>query len=180
MKTIRALTTQYAGRLFRSRAEARWAVFFDEMGLQWDHEPEGYDLGAGDWYLPDFWVHGINFWFEVKGQEPSDAEVRRCRALVMGTGKPALIAIGPPRLAEQLVAIFPDPDENEMWARARFVFAEDRRTAGEYWLLTENGCMSIGPVAGPDHGRYPLIHNTVERAYEKAMSARFDGAEHRS
>lgn len=53
---IKAIETQYKGYRFRSRLEARWAVFFDAMGLRWEYEPEGYDLGKEGWYLPDFLI----------------------------------------------------------------------------------------------------------------------------
>jgi len=68
---IQALNTKYLGYNFRSRLEARWAVFFTEMGLPFEYEPEGFDLD-GVWYLPDFRVlypdKGTPFWqwFEVK------------------------------------------------------------------------------------------------------------------
>jgi len=32
--------TKYAGITFRSRLEARWAVFFDALGISWEYEPE--------------------------------------------------------------------------------------------------------------------------------------------
>ena len=32
---IKAIETSYKGYLFRSRLEARWAVFFDALGLVW-------------------------------------------------------------------------------------------------------------------------------------------------
>ena len=51
---IKAIETQYKGYRFRSRLEARWAVVFDALDLEWVYEPEGYDLGGGVKYLPDF------------------------------------------------------------------------------------------------------------------------------
>lgn len=50
---LKPIETQYNGYRFRSRLEARWAVFFDETGIQYEYEPEGFDLD-GVWYLPDF------------------------------------------------------------------------------------------------------------------------------
>lgn len=50
---IKAIETQYKGYRFRSRLEARWAVFFDCLGLEWLYEPEGFELGKYR-YLPDF------------------------------------------------------------------------------------------------------------------------------
>lgn len=69
----RAIETVYKGYKFRSRLEARWAVFFEALGLDWTYEPEGFDLG-GVWYLPDFKVktpQGADIWYEVK---PKDVE----------------------------------------------------------------------------------------------------------
>ena len=68
--TIKAIQTQFKGYHFRSRLEARWAVFFDALGLEWEYEPEGFDLGGGVYYLPDFKVtntDGCYVWYEVKG-----------------------------------------------------------------------------------------------------------------
>lgn len=66
---IQAIQTSYKGYRFRSRLEARWAVFFDALGLKWEYEPEGFDLGEAGYYLPDFRVQtpqGNVRWYEVK------------------------------------------------------------------------------------------------------------------
>jgi hypothetical protein len=71
MMTLKAIDTAYKGYLFRSRLEARWAVFFDALGLKWEYEAEGYDLD-GVWYLPDFRVQtpqGSDMWVEVKRED---------------------------------------------------------------------------------------------------------------
>lgn len=68
---LKPIDTPYRGHLFRSRLEARWAVFFDALGLEWEYESEGYDLD-GIWYLPDFRVktpQGAYMWIEVKPAE---------------------------------------------------------------------------------------------------------------
>jgi len=41
---IKAIETKYAGCLFRSRLEARWARFFDAAGVRWEFEPEGFEM----------------------------------------------------------------------------------------------------------------------------------------
>jgi hypothetical protein len=53
-KKIKAIETVYNGYKFRSRLEARWAVFFDELGVRYTYEQEGYDLHYNGPYLPDF------------------------------------------------------------------------------------------------------------------------------
>jgi hypothetical protein len=74
--TIKAIETKYKGYRFRSRLEARWAVFFDACGYQWEYEPEGFNLPCGTHYLPDFKIFGKDdngdynvFWIEVKPSE---------------------------------------------------------------------------------------------------------------
>jgi hypothetical protein len=64
---IKAIETQYNGYRFRSRLEARWAVFFDTLGITYEYEKEGYDLD-GTWYLPDFWLPDLKLWVETKGE----------------------------------------------------------------------------------------------------------------
>lgn len=83
---LQPIPTKYKGYVFRSRLEARWAVFFDACGVEWEYEPEGYDLGDGVHYLPDFLLHnvtinhgiykkGCDIYVEVKGKmTDSDAE----------------------------------------------------------------------------------------------------------
>jgi len=46
MGEIKAIQTEYKGYLFRSRLEARWAVFFDACGIEYEYEPEGRILNA--------------------------------------------------------------------------------------------------------------------------------------
>ena len=68
---IKAIETRYSGYRFRSRLEARWAVFFNELHLKWEYEPEGFSFN-GQSYLPDFKINlaeedGITTYVEVKG-----------------------------------------------------------------------------------------------------------------
>ena len=80
--TLSAIETRYAGCRFRSRLEARWAVFLDHLGITWQYEPQGYQIGpcptdatpsGGSMtirqaaYLPDFWLPDESLWVEVKG-----------------------------------------------------------------------------------------------------------------
>lgn len=113
---IKAIETKYKGYRFRSRLEARWAVFFGKMGIAWQYEMEGYELPSGR-YLPDFWLpecfyrgfgfgtgargnssrQGTNGLFvEIKGQEPSERERCLCTELGELTGFAVAIAVGMP------------------------------------------------------------------------------------
>lgn len=71
---FRAIETNYMNYRFRSRLEARWAVFFETLGWDWHYEKQGYVIGwCGDGtlpWLPDFEVvtpMGQHFYVEVKG-----------------------------------------------------------------------------------------------------------------
>lgn len=66
MTDIKPIQTNYKGYLFRSRLEARWALFFDEMCIKYEYEPEGFTLSNGDSYLPDFYLPESDTYLEVK------------------------------------------------------------------------------------------------------------------
>jgi len=68
--TIKAIETEYNGYKFRSRLEARWAVFFDAAGIEYQYEPEGVETSDGDKYLPDFYLPELETYVEVKGKRP--------------------------------------------------------------------------------------------------------------
>jgi hypothetical protein len=95
---IKALETPYRGITYRSRTEARWAVYLDELRIAYEYEPEGMDLG-GEWYLPDFWLPVPGVWLEVKGVAPNEREVRLAGALSRMSRCPVLIAVGAPSVA---------------------------------------------------------------------------------
>lgn len=91
---MKAIETTYRGYRFRSRLEARWAVFFDTLRVKWEYEKEGYDL-EGMYYLPDFWMPDQDCWIEIKGNDPSDDELEKVRRLARLTGKTVYIFSGP-------------------------------------------------------------------------------------
>ena len=75
VSTLKALPTTYRRVQFRSRLEARWAVFFDKLKLHWEYEPQGFKLDnrkdkhPDSCYCPDFLVRtpqGEDMWIEIK------------------------------------------------------------------------------------------------------------------
>lgn len=92
---IHAIQTVYPwpnGPRYRSRLEARWAVFFETIGIEYEYEKQGFDLD-GVPYLPDFWLPEPFVWMEVKGADPSRAEQEKCRRLAMA-GCPVMLFTG--------------------------------------------------------------------------------------
>lgn len=112
---FRALPTAYNGYRFRSRLEARWAVFFDALGLAYRYEPEGFSLPpcrrADCWahgtaagpvrqeerafaYLPDFYLPTLATWVEIKPAAPSEEELEKLMRLHCHTGQAAVLLAG--------------------------------------------------------------------------------------
>lgn len=88
---IGAIETEYAGYRFRSRLEARWAVFFDACGIKWQYEAQGYE-GGGFRYLPDFYLPEQNVFCEVKGSSVAlQADARRMAAVLCSGAVPGFV-----------------------------------------------------------------------------------------
>lgn len=121
MPALSPIPTAYQGYLFRSRLEARWAVFFTTLAIAWEYEAEGYTLPDGLWYLPDFWLPQVRMFAEVKPAvlgddivEIGDEAMRKAIGLVEGSGRPLMILDGPPRITNYW-ALWPDPILGWAW-----------------------------------------------------------------
>lgn len=96
---IGAIETVYKGYRFRSRLEARWAVFFDELKIEYLYEPEGYVLHDDSKYLPDFFLSDIRggMWLEIKPIEFSDnSAIKKLEMLCTLTNKQGMLLEGDP------------------------------------------------------------------------------------
>jgi len=104
---IKAIETEYNGYRFRSRLEARWAVFFDALGIKYEYEPEGYKTPSG-YYMPDFFIKFnseyqeisifdiCGFFIEIKGFAPKPKEIGKLAYLAKSTMHHSIMFIGPP------------------------------------------------------------------------------------
>lgn len=67
---IKAKATTWRGIEFRSRLEAKWAIFFTALRIKWSYEPKWVELpqarGPSLFYKPDFFLPGLDLWVEVK------------------------------------------------------------------------------------------------------------------
>ncbi len=68
MSGVKTIETVYNGTKYRSRTEARWAVLFDEAEVDFQYEPEAFQLKSGC-YVPDFWIEPWGCFFEVKADD---------------------------------------------------------------------------------------------------------------
>lgn len=109
---IKPIETVYNGYRFRSRLEARWAVFFDAAGIKYEYEPEGFELEDGTRYLPDFYLPEMGKFFECKGVM-SDKDENKLRLFLKALSK----HYGPSenRDRDEMVIGFPDMKFQTAW-----------------------------------------------------------------
>lgn len=184
---VKPIQTAYAGRLFRSRTEARWAVFYDALGLPWEYEKEGFELPTG-WYLPDFWMPKQGCWIEIKGREHTEKELDFAGDLAVATGSTVYIFDEPLALppshfqATSAICVTSsyceDLDQNiwgcdygHCWCECEFCHA---------FGIQFNGCSDRLPCKNSEqkcrkskcdeNANSPALMN----AYRKALSARFE------
>lgn len=158
---IKAIETSYKGYKFRRRLEARYAVMFDALGVKWEYEPEGFELGDGYRYLPDFKITRLNekrtqIWVEVKGTFPTHEEIVKGFVLTRDTKLVTYFLIG-------------SPGENTVWSNTFFSFNE----------LIPRGDKT--PYGGLEHlifgiGASGNIYE-IEDAVNSARAARFEHGE---
>lgn len=81
--------TWYNGILFRACLEARWAVFFDCLGISYRYEPHSFDVATGVRcvkYKPDFFLPSLSKYIEIKPSKPVEIENIRCAAWTRDIG----------------------------------------------------------------------------------------------
>lgn len=173
---LKPIETKYGGCKFRSRLEARWARFWDELGIAWEYEKEGYDLGEAGWYLPDFWLPEYAIWVEVKPTEPTSKELLKLRALVQAAERGAVCGIGLP--ARDVVAMRPRAPGME-WtdARGHLLHGMDGSLFVGYPRSPEECMLQFGPVEELWPHGYVGCVTSPEYAIEAALSARFEHGE---
>lgn len=109
---MQAIETRYKGYNFRSRLEARWAVYFDTISVKWEYEKEGFQL-PNHWYLPDFYFPDMDLWAEVK--PTTEAIDMKMDEFVQQQSIRLLVLVGPPRLIQYRV----------LWASWKPVSSDD-------------------------------------------------------
>ncbi|WP_097082093.1 hypothetical protein [Rhodobacter sp. JA431] len=185
------MPTVFDGVTYRSRTEARWAVFFDRLGVSFEYEPRQIQLSDGRVYTPDFYIKDFDVFVEVK---PDNREIileEADKALLlyeMKISKSVWLVMGAPDPKRRNVLDFSIRDKYSGLVdfyeslsdffeatEIRSMILEDRRDDCRYWLKGEGEwdfCYAIGgPGIETDHDRGPILHQNVAAAYKKAMKA---------
>jgi hypothetical protein len=175
---IKAIETKFDGHFFRSRLEARWAVFFKTLGVPYAYEMEGFDLGGGYRYLPDFWLPQQEAWIEIKGAPPNEREIEVARRL-SEAGHPVFIFHGEiPRDDSfdpgAIILRWGNFDEGYLWCQCMRCGAFGITFNGRSHRLP---CHQQGGACHlPDEGDkgYSYDAPKIIRAYDAARQERFD------
>jgi hypothetical protein len=136
--------------------EARWARFFDELKIEWDYEPEGFDLGEAGYYLPDFYLPNLSIptWVEIK---PND-KLSQQDFLKVSTFRKSVIY--KPENEARLVVLCGSP-YLEKYTIKTPTTPDDWKTSGHQWISSQE-------VFGrcPLCGRIDIINGNCEESYE--------------
>lgn len=187
---LKPIQTRYSGHFFRSRCEARWAVFFDHLNLRWEYEVEGFELPDGTRYLPDFkiWTpQGSWRWVEIKPSnitaDPkfaafSDALTEQCQSARLVSGTPLQWLTAGHSICPRCG--LPEPAS---WSQDSYCWSCDMETpCGGDHAPEHNGvlCTTWTPHKGSVVVHRPELRRFADRvnaAAVKAQSARFEFGE---
>lgn len=194
---VKPIQTVYAGCHFRSRLEARWAVFFDTLGVRWQYEVEGYETPHG-MYLPDFWLPELEYSIEIKPSPPT--EIEQAKLASVGKyldAKGAFIATEPIKAIHSIwdkptnfYQVWPFWDCDYRWCvcsdcgrfEIKFEGRSDRmscKCCAKCHYGVEHECSKSGGCRRSEHGDKGYADNdpVLARAYARATMARFEHGE---
>lgn len=187
MANIKPIETVYRGYRFRSRLEARWAVFFDTLGIKWEYEKEGYTInGVG--YLPDFWLPAQQCWFEVKGSAEAVQANYNLYQSFCGEIGPLVVFTTPDINIAGTKFILDDhesnggytTDEVEWYCCPEFGFQLSLRCSYRCTVFSQGYEATVSVCASCDVGentRHDSTHPRLFAAYAAARQARFEHGE---
>ena len=185
---VRPIETRYKDHYFRSRLEARWAVFFDALRLDWDYEVEGYILENGTQYLPDFWIYldkeslpGWGFYIEIKATKPTKKEREKLYLLSKETGHTCMFFWGKPTKKDWSISVYKRQMGGSCWIEdGKYnsdlaCIAEETHESGKTYPI-----FKINPL--PFGYRWYITQDSTKRymledAFKKASFARFEFGE---
>lgn len=177
---IKAIETVYNGYRFRSRLEARWAKFFDSLGVKYEYEKEGYELGKSGWYLPDFWLPKQQVFVEIRPSNRYSYDAK-CEELAILSGNMVLLVAGDPYLLGHRITLYDEdlidydpPYEFAICGRCSglSIKSQGLNNANMVNMSCDKGCQANELAEYPINNEVNLINS-----YTKARQARFEHGE---
>lgn len=179
--SVPPIETHFDGHRFRSRLEARWAVFFKELGFDYEYELEGYKLPSGARYLPDFFLTQFNLFVEVKPHRKIPiADLRKVVEFALAGDSNLLLIIGAPTKQQMLLINRRNCDHFE--ATTDDSISDEENV--ENWLIN-HGEEEVVFAHGPFKPGWHIVYHScsawaqihLEAALLKAKKARFEFGE---
>ena len=171
---IKAIPTEYNDYTFKSRLEARWAIFFDELHIPYAYEPEGFELGAIR-YLPDFHFTEGLFLHNFGLTQPSEIWVEIKPTPKIANDERQKIAAFVKQTDNHILRIGGQPDFN-----APLMFIDHHPEAGWFninvrWLELPDGRIGLVPTDQLNNDQLVKQTNTprLRQAIKKARQADF-------
>lgn len=186
---LKAIDTPYKNHLFRSRLEARYAVYFDALNVEWEYEKEGFDLGDGLYYLPDFYLPEFGIYAEIKPTKFNYKEHTKCKRLAVLSQKKVIELVGLPNVNPSTVI---EPYQNYVCSKCGFterydfdgerIYCECKAKHDIVKSVVENEAILLLHSDKPTYKPlYYTIHmddytndKVIKRAIKKATEARFE------
>ena len=185
---MKAIQTEYNGYKFRSRLEARWAVFFSSLGINWLYEHEGFDISDGEYYLPDFYLPDIPFMYGDKGcyievKSSNNTNDDKWKRFGYKSDIPIMLVTGIP---------YQNPHDcpnisKDVYNDVCYWFIKKECSDGPYLFCECNICNKIGLQFDGRAGRncnctksdknYGYNTLRIQNAYKMARQARFEHGE---
>jgi hypothetical protein len=166
--SVKPIETRYKGFRFRSRLEARWAVFFEALGIKWEYEPEGFELSDGTRYLPDFHLptFGGGMYVEVK---PDGGDFSLARKSSFDAETTVWLAEGAPSERAWVCVSL-------SWEPGEFVGVPNAdQAAGENRMFSDPGYENDNLTIPRDC--WPALGDVFLNAVAQSRSARFEHGE---
>lgn len=180
---IKPIETIYNGYRFRSRLEARWAVFFDAIGARYEYEPQGFEFDDGTRYLPDFYLPDCDRWIEVKGvmTDTDKHKIEMFRNYLEAHGKTVLVVVGaiPPEtndLLDYFYSTYPKADCFDVGFDFPYIPCVCPH-CGRFGFEFDGRGGRICDHYGCDEKGYSYDNPRILEAYKKARQARFEHGE---
>lgn len=190
---MRPIETVFKGYRFKSRLKARWAVFYDALGIPFQYEPETFELPGELRYTPDFWLPDHDCWVTMKNADPTRRDEMKARLLSEGTNKNVFIFVGEPWIPEagDESGILFAPGTEYIVNDEPLPVAETGPTDASYWWCECRHCGALGLEFNGRSARLPCRGETcpeadgngdkdynydsprLVQAYTKARQARF-------
>jgi len=97
---------KYNGESFGCRLAAQWAVYFDEVGIDYEYRGKG---------IPDFWLPQVEMYASVKGEDFTDPEIYSIDNYVRETSCPVLLLVGVPNYGSYDARLNMDTEDNHIF-----------------------------------------------------------------